>query len=127
MEQLLGAAAGTVALVTIVEWGRRMMAVRIPEDRRPFQAAMAAALLIGVGAMFAGADGWAHTGARMGVVLGALFLGLNMISAQESKEPAVAVGGSILDFSAPDENGETFELASLRGKPFLLKFFRGHW
>jgi len=40
---------------------------------------------------------------------------------------AVRVGGPILDFSAPDENGEPFALASLRGRPYLLKFFRGHW
>ena len=38
-----------------------------------------------------------------------------------------AVGAPILDFEAPDAEGEPFDLATLRGRPFLLKFFRGHW
>ena len=26
-----------------------------------------------------------------------------------------------------DEEGRRFDLSALRGRPFLLKFFRGHW
>jgi peroxiredoxin len=37
------------------------------------------------------------------------------------------VGETLRDFSALDENGERFELASTAGRPVLLKFFRGHW
>ena len=39
----------------------------------------------------------------------------------------VQIGGPIIDFTVAVANDESFELGSLRGKPFLLKFFRGHW
>jgi peroxiredoxin len=31
------------------------------------------------------------------------------------------------DFTALDEHGREFALASTAGRPLLLKFFRGHW
>jgi cytochrome oxidase Cu insertion factor (SCO1/SenC/PrrC family) len=37
------------------------------------------------------------------------------------------LGGLAAGFAIPDERGEPFDLASLRGRPYLLKFFRGHW
>ncbi len=60
-------------------------------------------------------------------LLGFAFLGLRPQSSQKPKRPAVEVGGPILGFSAPDENGVDFDLSNLKGKPYLLKFFRGHW
>ena len=30
-------------------------------------------------------------------------------------------------FSLTDHRGEAFSISELAGKPFLLKFFRGHW
>jgi peroxiredoxin len=33
----------------------------------------------------------------------------------------------VVSFSAPDADGREFDLSSLAGRPFLLKFFRGHW
>ena len=33
----------------------------------------------------------------------------------------------IRNFTAKDDQGNSFDLAALRGRPFLLKFFRGHW
>jgi peroxiredoxin len=55
------------------------------------------------------------------------FLGLSAASGQAKVAPAIAVGGSTIDFTASDDQGQPFALASRRGKPFLLKFFRGHW
>ena len=52
---------------------------------------------------------------------------LSSLAIQSSQAPAVAVGQPILEFTAPDENGDIFDSASLHGKPILLKFFRGHW
>jgi peroxiredoxin len=46
---------------------------------------------------------------------------------QASLKPAVSVGGPILEFVLPDDAGRAFDLSSLRGRAFLLKFFRGHW
>lgn len=41
--------------------------------------------------------------------------------------PAVGVADPVIDFTAPAYDGTTFSLAALRGKPVLIKFFRGHW
>ena len=40
---------------------------------------------------------------------------------------AVEVGGSLIPFTAQDQDGQAFDSASLRGQRTLLKFFRGHW
>ena len=56
-----------------------------------------------------------------------LFVILGTLAGQSKQPPVVAVGKQIIEFSALDENGELFDLASLRGRPLLLKFFRGHW
>ena len=56
-----------------------------------------------------------------------IFPALRLQSRQQPNRPAVAVGEPMLLFSAPDENGVDFDLSSLNGKPYLLKFFRGHW
>jgi cytochrome oxidase Cu insertion factor (SCO1/SenC/PrrC family) len=65
--------------------------------------------------------------AGFAIVAGGAFVGLRLQSRQDAREPAVRIGAPILDFTAPDENGQPFALSSLRGRPFLLKFFRGHW
>jgi len=39
----------------------------------------------------------------------------------------VKVGEPILRFRARDAEGNDFDLQELAGRPFLLKFFRGHW
>lgn len=39
----------------------------------------------------------------------------------------VGVGDSVLPFVAPRSDGTSFELASLKGERYLLKFFRGSW
>jgi peroxiredoxin len=39
----------------------------------------------------------------------------------------VALGQPIPEFTAPDAEGQPFALSSLHGRPYLLKFFRGHW
>jgi cytochrome oxidase Cu insertion factor (SCO1/SenC/PrrC family) len=65
--------------------------------------------------------------AGLAVALGALFLLLQLLGRQARPMPNVALGRPILDFTAPDAEGQPFQLASLHGRPYLLKFFRGHW
>ena len=109
-------------------WGRRIMQVRLPADRTAYVVSMSIGALLGLAALLLGVEGLgARAMAWFALGLGATFVGLVASSAQDSKTPAVAVGGPILDFTAPDENGEPFELSSMTGRPFLLKFFRGHW
>jgi hypothetical protein len=41
--------------------------------------------------------------------------------------PGLMVGAVAPDFTLPDENGHPVALASLRGHPTLLVFYRGFW
>ncbi|MCB9759474.1 MAG: hypothetical protein H6739_06510 [Alphaproteobacteria bacterium] len=56
-----------------------------------------------------------------------MFLGLHLIAEQPAKRAAVQVGDPILTFEALDGEGRPFHLASMSGRPYLLKFYRGHW
>jgi cytochrome oxidase Cu insertion factor (SCO1/SenC/PrrC family) len=96
-------------------------------DRRPFFAGQALAAALGVAALALEASTTGAILAWVGIMGAAIFFALAAQSAQPPLTPAVAVGGPILEFTLPDHEGNPFDLASLRGKPFLLKFFRGHW
>ena len=65
--------------------------------------------------------------AGLTLLVGVVYWVMLAFAGQSKQRPAVAVGSPILDFSALDANAEPFQLASLRGRPILLKFFRGHW
>jgi hypothetical protein len=123
----MGIGAAALVLATGVAWFRLLRTVRIPENRTLYLLAMALGAALGSAALFR-EPGWlGGLAAVLAVVGGGLFLGLRLQSRQDARVPAVKVGGPILDFHAADENGAVFDLATLRGKPFLLKFFRGHW
>jgi hypothetical protein len=124
---VLSVAAGVLALALGAVWFRLLRQVRIPADRRPFLAGNAAAVGLGIAGLALGAGGLAAVLAAVAILSGAAFLGLAAQSAQARREPAVAVGDRVVDFTLPDHTGRSFDLASLHGTPFLLKFFRGHW
>lgn len=113
--------------VTFAIWFRLMQQVAIPRNRLPFEIAIVIGVVAGLVGVF-GSGGWlgSLTGG-LAAFAGSIFLLLRLQSGQKSNDPAVAVGGPILAFSAPDASGEDFDLAKLSGKPYLLKFFRGHW
>jgi hypothetical protein len=126
-----GAILGFLALALLVQagliWMRLIREVRVAE-RRPL---VLFVVLAGVGlALLAFARGPGLAGgiaAGLALALGAAFLLLQVLGRQSRATPAVAVGRPILDFTAPDADGRAFQLASMRGRPYLLKFFRGHW
>jgi cytochrome oxidase Cu insertion factor (SCO1/SenC/PrrC family) len=124
---LLGLSAGVIAIVTIAIWYRLMVAVRVPDDRTAFVAAMALSMALGVLALALPLGLVARLSAWLGVIASGVFIGLRMQSGQASVAPAAGVGDEIIDFTAADDEGNDFTLSSLRGQPFLLKFFRGHW
>jgi cytochrome oxidase Cu insertion factor (SCO1/SenC/PrrC family) len=127
MGTLLGIASFLIAGGTAARWWRGLQTVSLPRDRTRFFMAFGLALACGVAAWFH-APGWlAGSAAVVGILLGGMFLGLGALSGQEEKAPAVTVGGAMLEFSAPADSGETFSSTTLAGKPYLLKFFRGHW
>ena len=88
---------------------------------------MGLGVVCGLGALTEGAGAAGGTAATLAILGGGLFLGLRLQSGQDARVPAVKVGEPILEFSALDDRGEPFHLSSMRGEPYLLKFFRGHW
>ena len=126
-----GAILGFLAFALVAQaglvWMRLIREVRVAE-RRPL---VLLVILAGMGlALLAFVRGPGIAGgiaAGLAAVGGALFLLLQVLGQQSRRAPAVAVGRPILDFTAPDADGRPFQLASLRGRPYLLKFFRGHW
>jgi hypothetical protein len=123
----LGLAGALLVVATGIVWFRLIAAVRVPANRTPYFATMGVGAALGVAAFVQGTGVVGGVAAGFAIVAGGAFVGLRLQSRQDAREPAVRIGAPILDFTAPDENGQPFALSSLRGRPFLLKFFRGHW
>jgi cytochrome oxidase Cu insertion factor (SCO1/SenC/PrrC family) len=124
---ILGIGGGALELVLSARWLWQMRRVRIPKDLRPIIAAHLVAVALGVAAFVLGASAPGRVSAAVAIVGGGVFLALQTQSRQARVAPAVAIGGPVIEFTLPDHEGRPFDLATLRGKPFLLKFFRGHW
>jgi peroxiredoxin len=110
-----------------LRWLRLMRRVQIPADVRVHLAASGVAALLGIAAFVVGTGWLGGIGAGVSVVGGLSFLALYAASGQSRLTPAVSVGRPVVDFGARDGAGEPFDTRRLRGTPFLLKFFRGHW
>jgi cytochrome oxidase Cu insertion factor (SCO1/SenC/PrrC family) len=124
---LLGLAAAALVVVTGFIWFRLIGAVRIRKLRAQYVAAMGVGVALGIAAFAQGVGALGGVAATFAILAGSFFVVLRLQSGQDARQPAVKVGEPILDFTAPDDRDEPFELASMRGTPFLLKFFRGHW
>jgi uncharacterized oligopeptide transporter (OPT) family protein len=112
---------------SVIFWFRLALSVRLPENRTGFVLIWASGTLLGVIALVQGAGWISGIPAGLAVFIGIFLLFTVTISPQQVAPDAIAVGEALRDFSALDENGERFELASTAGRPVLLKFFRGHW
>lgn len=124
---VLGIVGALVVVGSGVRWLQLMQHVRIPKGRRAFLVANGGGALLGGAALVLGAGAVGGIAAGIAIVGGLLFLGLAATSGQAKVVPAVSVGGDVIAFTATDDEGRSFALGSLRGTPFLLKFFRGHW
>jgi hypothetical protein len=123
---MLGLLALAIVATTVWIWFQMVNAVTIPRNRAGYFALFVIGGVLGVTAISQG--GFFSTAfALPAVVVGFVFPTLRMLSKQQPNQPSVAIGEDMLTFVAPDENGVDFDLASLLGKPYLLKFFRGHW
>ncbi len=123
---MLGLLALIVVAATFYNWFQLIERVAIPRDRRGWFAAFLAGGALGVIAIAQGGFFSTLFGIPAAIV-GFVFPALRLQSTQQPNRPAVAVGDPMIPFVAPDEHGNDFDLASLTGKPYLLKFFRGHW
>ncbi len=124
---MLGILGLAIVLAAGFRWFALMKQVAIPRGRVPFLAAFSIGGGLGLMAIAQGAGWVGSIAGGLAALLGLAFLVLRAQSAQKPNRPAVDIGGPILGFSAPDENGVDFDLSRLKGKPYLLKFFRGHW
>lgn len=124
---LLGFVSLAVLVGSFGLWFRRIQRVQIPEDRRPWVATWLAAAALGIYALSQG-PGWIGAiPAGVGAIGGIFVSVLVYISPQRVADDAIRVGERLRDFTALDENGNEFAIASTAGTPVLLKFFRGHW
>ena len=125
---ILGLLGLVILSVTGARWWRLIQQVRIPRDTRAYVAACSAALLCGLLAFALGTGFVGGVAAALAILGGGAFLALSAAKRQRATEPPLLrVGTPIEGFVATDDDGRPFALASLRGRPFLLKFFRGHW
>jgi len=123
----LGLLSGVLIVAVTTVWFSMVYKVQVPRQRNPYFAVMLLAAGLGIAAFIEGCSWIGGIPAGLAITLGLMLPGLSLQSSQAKKVPSVAVGDAILNFSAPNHLGETFDLASMSGQPFLLKFFRGHW
>lgn len=116
-----------VVLATGFRWFQLIQKVAIPRSRIGFHFAFGGGALLGLLGAISG-TGWLNTiVGGIAAVAGSAMPLLRLQSSQKSEAPTLSVGEEVLAFTALDEHGVDFDLTSLRGKPYLLKFFRGHW
>jgi hypothetical protein len=122
----IGIAAPVLAIGCTLLWFSQNRTVGIPEDRTLFVAFWLAAAALGVAALVKA--GWIGRVAAVPAIAIGLFLPYTVSISEQILPPgAIQVGETIPAFSAPDERGEIFDSARLRGHPVLIKFFRAHW
>jgi hypothetical protein len=123
----LGLLAFGVFACSVFFWFRLLNDVALEGRRRILYLGVAIAIGTGIAAL--GMDpGWiGGTAAMIAVIGGVAWSGLGLLAGQSTQEPNLILGEPLPAFSAPDHNGERFEIESLRGHPVLIKIFRGHW
>lgn len=124
---LLGVLAFLLVAGSMALWFLRIQRVDIPTDRRAWVGSWLLGAALGIAALVAGAGWMGGIPATLAVVAGLLFSGLVFVSRQRVADDAIRVGDMLRPFTALDDGGEAFSIASTTGRPLLLKFFRGHW
>ena len=111
----------------IASWMRMINKVQVERGRLRLRLLAGASMVAAGLALVQGPELFGGILAGVSLVVTSVFVILSSLAGQSGQIPAVAVGQPLLEFSAPDQNGNVFDSATLRGKPILLKFFRGHW
>lgn len=123
----VGIISAVIVLSTWGVWFKRIFEVRVPKFRAHYIALSIIAMALSVYAVVGGAGWIGRVPAGVAFLMAALFCIARMQSWQGDNKPSVAVGDQIINFTALDGQGNTFDTASMAGKPYLLKFFRGFW
>ncbi|RMD84410.1 MAG: hypothetical protein D6815_04255 [Candidatus Dadabacteria bacterium] len=105
----------------------RIKAHAVPRRPLVHQGAMILALVLAASGLARG-PGWLGAVAATGAVAAAaVFLVSTLTSRLPAKPLAVAIGQPAPRFQATDSEGKPFDSQVLAGRPYVLKFFRGHW
>jgi hypothetical protein len=120
-------AALALALVCAGLWVAGIRAVDIPANRTLFVVGWVTAAALGLFSFFRGVNWYGGLAAAGAIFIGTLLPFTVSISAQEVASDSIRVGDTIPHFTGPDDRGEIFDSADLRGHPVLIKFFRAHW
>ena len=125
--ELLGLLAFAIVGGTGLRWYSLMQRVAIPRDRTLLYGFFGVGAFFGLLALLNNAGFVTGVLAFLSLLVGSLIPLMRLVSDQAKNEPAFPVGSTIPFFSATDDQGRRFESSWLSGKPYLLKFFRGHW
>jgi hypothetical protein len=120
----LGLIGLVIVLASTARWFWRAWKVDIPKTPRVFQGLLLLGLICGVISLYMGFN---DPSASWAIGVAAVLIFLTATGAQRVDGDMIEVGDSIPAFSAPDDEGNSFDMASLAGSRVLLKFFRGHW
>jgi len=113
---------------TLVYWVRVVWQLRVPRQLGPIRALLVSGGILSLAVLLMQGAGTSLALLSVGAVLAAAaFMALDRIAAMPIHAPTVAVGQMAPEFNAPTTEGESFSLESLRGRPALLKFYRGYW
>ncbi len=111
-------ATALIVIATMVVWFHKVKAVRVPKARFPYFSLMIPGGILGVYTFAAGAGLIGKVPIGQAIVIGFVFPAFRLGSAQGEDKPAVSMGAPIINFTAVDDSGNEFSLASLRGAPF---------
>ncbi|MCA9937978.1 MAG: redoxin domain-containing protein [Anaerolineales bacterium] len=124
---LLGLLAMIIVRANRAWYRRKIKNIQVP--RKPITHQLLAALGVAV-AIFTFTRPLDVIGfllAAVALLAGIRFIYTSLSSHIPPKSFAVRIGEPVPDFTALDGDGNAFTLSSLRGRPVLVKFFRGHW
>jgi peroxiredoxin len=128
---MTGTASGLIGAAILVVAGARWLQLthraRLPENASAYVVACAAGVVLGGGAFVLGTGVAGGIAGALAALGGGAFLALFSASGQRRVTPAFSVGQPVIDFTTTDDHGRPFDMVRLRGRPVLLKFFRGHW
>jgi hypothetical protein len=123
----LGILAAALVAGALLLWFRWIREVSLEGRRRFAYAMIAAAIVLAIGSFASGPGLLGGVLAGAALLVGAVWIALGLLARQSRQAPAIEIGAPAPDFTLPDHEGAPFRLSSLRGRPVLMKLFRGHW
>jgi cytochrome oxidase Cu insertion factor (SCO1/SenC/PrrC family) len=127
MGAILSISGALLLAAALTLWFHWIRQVALEGRRRVAYAMIAGAGALALAALATDAGTASGALALATLLAGGVWIALGVLAPQSAQAPAVQVGAPAPDFTALDDEGRPFALASLRGQPVLLKFFRGHW